>query len=65
MKLLLDQDIYRATIQFLRNLGHDVVTASDLGLSRAPDIDLLKAAHQQERIMVTRDSDFGRLVFFR
>ena len=39
------------------------MTASELGLSRAKDLDLLKLAGEQERIFVTRDRDYGNLVF--
>jgi len=37
MKFLLDQDVYALTTRFLRGLGHDVVTAAELGLARASD----------------------------
>lgn len=63
MKLLLDQDVYALTEHFLREQGYDVVTASELRLSRAPDSELLKTASEQKRIFVTRDRDFGNLVF--
>jgi predicted nuclease of predicted toxin-antitoxin system len=63
MKFLLDQDVYAVTERFLREQGHDIVTASQLGLSRAKDSDLLKIANEQERIFVTRDRDYGNLVF--
>lgn len=63
MKFLIDQDVYARTIRYLRNLGHDVVTASELGLSKAEDIELLKKAEEQNRIFLTRDRDFGELVF--
>jgi predicted nuclease of predicted toxin-antitoxin system len=46
-------------------LGHDVLTAEDLGLSRADDADLLQVAKKQKRIFVTRDRDFGNLVFVK
>ncbi|MCC6261294.1 MAG: DUF5615 family PIN-like protein [Anaerolineales bacterium] len=63
MKFLLDQDVYALTEQFLREQGYDVVTASELNLSRAEDTELLKVAHSQKRIFVTRDRDYGNLVF--
>jgi predicted nuclease of predicted toxin-antitoxin system len=63
MKFLLDQDVYAASAQYLRELGHDVVHVSQLGLSRAKDKELLSAAQSQGRIFVTRDRDFGHLVF--
>jgi predicted nuclease of predicted toxin-antitoxin system len=63
MKFLLDQDVYALTKDFLREQGYDVVTASELGLSRALDSELLNTASEQERIFVTRDRDYGNLVF--
>ena len=63
MKFLLDQDVYALTERFLREQGYDVITASELGLSRAADVDLLKTAGEQKRIFVTRDRDYGNLVF--
>lgn len=65
MKLLLDQDVYAVTERFLREQGHDVATASQLGLSRAKDAELLKIANEQGRIFVTRDRDYGNLVFIQ
>lgn len=63
MKFLADQDVYAITIGFLRGLGHDIVSASQLGLAQADDADLLRIAHEQSRIFVTRDRDFGAIVF--
>jgi predicted nuclease of predicted toxin-antitoxin system len=63
MKFLLDQDVYAATLRFLRGLGYDVVPVAQIGLSQADDSDLLMKAQEQDRIFVTRDRDFGGLVF--
>lgn len=65
MKFLLDQDVYAVTARFFRDLGHDVVAVAQLGLSQADDEDLLKTAQEQRRIFVTRDRDFGSLVFVK
>lgn len=65
MKFLVDQDVYASTIDFLFDMGHDIIRASQLGMHRSSDELLLQAAHQQGRIFVTRDSDFGALVFVR
>jgi predicted nuclease of predicted toxin-antitoxin system len=63
VRFLLDQDVYAITARVLRGLGHDVVTAAELGRSRATDHDLLAVATEQGRLFVTRDRDFGALVF--
>jgi predicted nuclease of predicted toxin-antitoxin system len=63
MRFLTDQDVYATTVRFLSGLGHDVVTAAQLGLAQAEDVALLQAAQAQGRTFVTRDRDFGGLVF--
>jgi predicted nuclease of predicted toxin-antitoxin system len=63
MKFLADQDVYAITLNFLKELGHDVATAAGLGLARAEDAKLLLLAREQERIFISRDRDFGALVF--
>jgi len=65
MRFLADQDVYTATVRLIRKLGYDVVTADDSGQARAADAELLAAARQQKRILVTRDRDFGALVFLQ
>lgn len=63
MKLLLDQDIFAKTHRFLEELGYDVIPVAQLGLAQASDIDLLKKSEELTRIFITRDRDFGGLVF--
>lgn len=63
MKFLVDQDVYGRTCAVLTSLGHDVVRVSQLGLSEADDAELPRVAQDHARIFVTRDRDFGALVF--
>ena len=63
MQFLADQDVYATTTDWLRMHGHDVQTASEVGMHDATDRQLLNRAAQQNRIMLTRDKDFGALVF--
>jgi predicted nuclease of predicted toxin-antitoxin system len=63
MKFLSDQDVYAATVRFLSGLGHEVVSAAQLSLAQADDAELLRIAHEQSRLFITRDRDFGGLVF--
>jgi predicted nuclease of predicted toxin-antitoxin system len=65
MKFLLDQDVYAVTSRFLTTLGHDVVMVSQVGISQADDSSLLHEALAQGRIFVTRDRDFGGIVFIQ
>lgn len=63
MKFLIDQDVYATTVRFIKNLGHDVVLVEELGLSQEKDISLLQKAKEDNRIFITRDRDFGGLIF--
>ncbi len=63
MRFLLDHDVYGSTVHFLADLGHDVVTVAQLNLAQASDEQLIRLAKEQGRILVTRDRDFGELVF--
>ncbi len=65
MRFLLDQDDSAITARFLNDLGHDAVAVATIGRSRATDSELLRVAAEKERILVTRDKDFGALVFVR
>jgi predicted nuclease of predicted toxin-antitoxin system len=63
MNFLLDQDVYAITEKFLKNLGHNVITAREINYSQVSDVDLLHKAQELKRILVTRDRDYGSLVF--
>lgn len=65
MRFLADQDVYKLTIDKLKEWGHDVATVKEYGLSRASDEDLLKIGKDENRILITRDKDFGRLLFLK
>ena len=65
MHFLVDQDVYKLTVDRLKELGHDVITVKELGMARASDEDLLRVAEDQNRILVTRDKDFGEFLFFK
>jgi len=63
MHFLTDQDVYQMTIDFLIELGHSVITVRKIGMHKASDHELLKKAKEMNRIFITRDKDFGTLVF--
>ncbi len=65
MKLLTDQDVYEITVKFLIGLKHDVVRVSELGMAQASDEENLNKALELGRIFVTRDRDYGNLVFVK
>lgn len=65
MRLLLDQDVYELTARFLENEGHDVLRVAEIGMARSADEDNLKKALELNRVLITRDRDYGNLVFVR
>jgi predicted nuclease of predicted toxin-antitoxin system len=42
--------------------GHDAVHVSDLGLCGATDIEVMDAAVEEGRVVVSADTDFGELL---
>ncbi|MFT3785917.1 MAG: DUF5615 family PIN-like protein [Tepidisphaeraceae bacterium] len=62
MRFLADAHISTELVAMIRELGHDCSDASSIP-SRMPDLDVLKMAVGEGRIVVTADKDFGELVF--
>lgn len=65
MRFLTDQDVWLVTVRFLRGLGHGVLTAGEAGQSRTSDDGLLRLARAERRLLITRDKDYGSLVFLQ
>ena len=63
MHFLTDQDVYQMKIDFLIELGHSVVAVREIGMHKTSDHELLKKAKKMNRIFITRDKDFGALIF--
>lgn len=61
MKFLVDMALSPALSRWLREQDHDAVHASELGLDRAPDSEILRVAAETERVVITADLDFPRL----
>jgi predicted nuclease of predicted toxin-antitoxin system len=62
MKALLDMPVSAALLDVLRKHGHEGIHAYHRGLDRASDIELLELARREERIVITADLDFPRLL---
>ncbi len=62
MKFLADAHISVEMVAMIRELGHDCADASAIP-SRMPDVDVLRRAADDARVVVTSDKDFGELVF--
>jgi predicted nuclease of predicted toxin-antitoxin system len=62
MRFLADESCDFAVVRALRSEGHDVVAVAELA-PRASDQSVIDLAHRQNRILLTEDKDFGRLVY--
>ncbi len=59
LRLYLDQMLRLDVAQALRDEGHDVVRASEVGQARADDQQILHKAIDENRTLVTLDEHFG------
>jgi predicted nuclease of predicted toxin-antitoxin system len=59
--LLADENIHPGVIQSLRSRGRDVRTVLEEGLQGCDDLEVLRRAHAQGRVVITHDADFGAL----
>jgi predicted nuclease of predicted toxin-antitoxin system len=62
LKFLVDMPVTPLVVTHLRAIGHDAVHAHESGLARASDLQLLDAARREERVIVTADLDYPRLL---
>ncbi len=59
LTLFLDQMLRLDVAQALRDEGHDVVRASEVGQARADDQQILQKSVDENRVIVTLDEHFG------
>jgi predicted nuclease of predicted toxin-antitoxin system len=62
VKLLLDECLSPRVASLLIDSGHDVATVAGLGMCGATDPEVLIVAAEQDRLLVTLDTDFGGLL---
>jgi predicted nuclease of predicted toxin-antitoxin system len=62
MRLLANENIPLTSVVELREMGHDVISITERspGLS---DVAVMQLAHDEDRVIVTFDRDYGELVF--
>ena len=62
MKFLVDMPLSPELAVWLRQRGHDARHATELGLARAADGEILERARAEQRVVVTADLDYPRLL---
>ncbi len=62
MKFLLDMGLARSTATFLRTQGYNAVHLREEGWQRLADEKIIEKARNEDRVILTHDLDFGRLI---
>ena len=62
ISILLDQGLPRSAASLLRDEGWDVLHTGDIGLSRSTDRQILEFAQNEQRVIITLDSDFHTIL---
>jgi predicted nuclease of predicted toxin-antitoxin system len=62
VRFLVDMALAPRVAAWLVDHGHDAVHASSVGLDRAPDSDIIDRARTDDRVIVTADLDYPRLL---
>ncbi len=64
MKFLVDESTGIQVARFLKRLRYDVIYPSE-EYRRLSDLEILKIARKEERIIITNDKDFGDYIFYQ
>jgi predicted nuclease of predicted toxin-antitoxin system len=61
--LLADENFPQASYKFLKEKGYDILHITDVGLASIPDQEVIEFSIEEDRVIITFDSDFGELIF--
>jgi predicted nuclease of predicted toxin-antitoxin system len=62
VRFLVDMPLSMTLAQWLVAVGHDAIHASAIGLTRAADSEIMARAAADDRIVITADLDYPRLL---
>ncbi len=62
MRFLIDENIFPAVSQYLRQLGHNVKSINESGMVKSSDKIVIKTAIEEERTILTFDKHFGNIL---
>jgi predicted nuclease of predicted toxin-antitoxin system len=62
VRLLFDANLSPEVARRLTTAGHDAIHVAEIGLLSASDPEIMRAAVEQDRILITADSDFAAML---
>lgn len=62
MRFLADMGVSMRVMAWLRAAGHDALHLREQGLLRLPNGQIFAKAHQEQRVVLTFDLDFGEIL---
>jgi predicted nuclease of predicted toxin-antitoxin system len=60
---LTDENIDAEVVALLRQEGFDVLDIKEQHWFGMPDVEILQKSHEQNRVVISQDSDFGMLIY--
>lgn len=65
IKIFADENISIETVQYMRNLGYDIISVQEAGLCAGRDEEIYHYSLNSQRVILTFDLDFGYMYYFK